>query len=90
MDFPKQERARHPQFHFLIGLFFIAMGVFMGFEFFAAFVFIGFGFANAIFGIGLYFVRAARADKQPAIDAVSLDDPRRPIIESASIGEQIA
>ena len=49
--------ARIPHFWFLLGLLYIATGLYLGFEFTIAFLDIGIGFACCLNGVGIFVVR---------------------------------
>ena len=61
--------GRIPQFYFLVGLLFVAGGLYLGFYFELAFYYIGFGLINCAFGIGMYAVRLQQRWAQPAVQA---------------------
>ncbi len=61
--------GRIPQFYFLVGLLFIAGGLYLGFDFQLAFYYIGFGLINCAFGIGMFMVRLQHGLAKPAVHA---------------------
>ncbi len=57
MWIPTPIYERIPQFWFLLGLLFIATGLFLGFEYTLVFWYAGIGFACCMYGVGIFFVR---------------------------------
>ena len=59
---------RIPQFWFLLGLLFIATGLYLGFEFALSFWYIAVGFSCCSYAVGILLVRLrARQDPQSAV-----------------------
>ena len=57
MWLPTPIYERIPQFWFLLGLLFVATGLYLGFEFALSFWYIAVGFACCSYGVGLFLVR---------------------------------
>ena len=72
MWLPTPVYERVPQFFFLIGLQFVANGLYLGFEFSIAFFYIGFGLLSCGYGVSLHLMRMqhrqAKAGDEPAQD----------------------
>lgn len=60
MWLPTPLYERLPQFFFLLGLLFVAKGLYVGFSFSIAFVYVGFGLWCSAYGTGIYVVRLIR------------------------------
>lgn len=60
MWLPTPLYERLPQFFFLLGLLFVAKGLYVGFSIGIAFVYFGFGLWCSAYGIGIYVVRLVR------------------------------
>lgn len=61
--------GRIPQFYFLVGLLFVADGLYLGFDFKLAFYYIGFGLINCAFAIGMFMVSMQNRLARPAVHA---------------------
>ena len=57
MWIPTPIYERIPQFWFLLGLLFIATGLYVGFEYALVFWYAGIGFACCLYGVAVYFIR---------------------------------
>ncbi len=57
MWLPTPIYERIPQFWFLLGLLFIATGLYLGFEFVLSFWYIAVGLSCCSYGVGLFLVR---------------------------------
>ncbi len=57
MWIPTPIYERIPQFWFLLGLLFIATGLYVGFEYSLIFWYGGIGFVCCMYGVGIFFVR---------------------------------
>jgi len=57
MWLPSPIYERIPQFWFLLGLYFISIGLYVGFEFPLFFLYIGVGFFCCMYGLGIFMVR---------------------------------
>ncbi len=57
MWLPTPIYERIPQFWFLLGLLFIAAGLYLGFEFALSFAYITLGFSCCAYGVGIFLVR---------------------------------
>ena len=60
MWLPTPVYERLPQFFFLLGLLFIANGLYLGFDFSIAYVYFGFGLWCSAYGVGIFVVRLVR------------------------------
>jgi hypothetical protein len=68
MYLPTPIYERIPQFWFLLGLLFIATGLYLGFEFALSFWYIAVGFSCCSYGVGIFLVRLrARQGPQTAM-----------------------
>ncbi len=76
----KSDFGRIPQFHVLVGLLFVAGGLYLGFDFQLAFYYIGFGVINFAFGVGMFMVQADIRSANPTVHAVISkgDEPDSP------------
>ncbi len=57
MRLPTPVYERMPQVWFLLGLLFIANGLYLGFYFQMTFLYIGFGFVCCAYGVGIHLMR---------------------------------
>ncbi len=57
MWLPTPIYERIPQFWFLLGLLFVAAGVYLGFDFAPTMWYLGLGFACCTYGAGIFLVR---------------------------------
>jgi hypothetical protein len=64
MWLPTPVYERLPQFFFLLGLLFIANGLYLGFDFGIAFAYVGFGLWCSAYGIGIFVLRGIRRSSQ--------------------------
>ena len=91
MWLPTPIYERIPQFWFLLGLLFIAAGLYLGFEFSLVFWYAGIGFSCCLYGVGVFFVRwgyrRGRKVAHPAIEEpidqsieYSMDQPIEPTL----------
>ena len=71
---PRPVYERYPQLWFLLGLLFIATGLYLGFEFSMSFLYMMIGFFCCVFGIALFVLRLF---ERPKTQAAS--EPRKPI-----------
>jgi hypothetical protein len=70
MWLPSPIYERVPQFWFLLGLLFIATGLYLGFEFALSFWYIAVGFSCGSYGVGIFLVRLrSRQAPQTAVQA---------------------
>ena len=70
MWLPSPISERIPQFWFLLGLLFIATGLYLGFEFALSFWYIAVGFACCSYAVGIFLVRlSARQAPQATVQA---------------------
>ena len=63
---PKPVYERIPQFYFLVGLLFVANGLYLGFEIALAFYYIGFGLISCGYGVGIFLIRMQHRQTQAA------------------------
>lgn len=84
--------GRIPQFYFLVGLLFVAGGLYLGFYFKLAFFYIGFGLINCAFGIGMYMAQLQKRWARPIVHAaISAGDAPAPAQDTpAAAGESVA
>lgn len=76
---PAPVYERIPQFWLLLGLLFMASGVFLGFEYVLSFVYIGVGFACCGWSAWILVTRLRhRTDDQAALPAAQDGDAQRP------------
>jgi len=68
MWLPSPIYERIPQFWFLLGLLFVANGLYIGLDFTVSFVYIAVGFACCAYGIGIAVVRMKYRAKQSTQD----------------------
>ena len=67
MWLPKPVYERIPQFYFLVGLLFMANGLYLGFDFVLSFYYIGFGLISCCFGVAIFMMRILnRQGRSPA------------------------
>ena len=79
---PAPVYERIPQFWFLLGLLFMASGVFLGFEYGLSFVYIGVGLACCGWSAWILVTRLRpRTDDQAAFSAPQDGDAQRPAEE---------
>ncbi len=71
---PKPVYERYPQMWFLLGLLFIATGLYLGFEFSFSFVYVMVGFFCCVFGAALFTLRLVERPK-----AQAASESRKPI-----------
>jgi Ca2+/Na+ antiporter len=72
MWLPTPIYERIPQFWFLLGLLFIATGLYLGFDWALSFWYIAVGFACCAYGVGVFLVRLRhRQSPQPAEQAAA-------------------
>ena len=70
MWLPSPIYERIPQFWFLLGLLFIATGLYLGFEFALSFWYIAVGFSCCSYAVGIFLVRMrSRQAPQSAVQA---------------------
>ena len=70
MWLPSPIYERIPQFWFLLGLLFIATGIYLGFEFALSFLYIAVGLSCCSYGVGIFLVRLrSRQAPQTAVQA---------------------
>ena len=82
MWIPTPIYERIPQFWFLLGLLFIAAGLYVGFEYALIFWYGGIGFACCMYGVGIFFVRRGyRRGRQVA--EPTIEQPSEKPIESS-------
>ncbi len=91
MWLPKPLYERIPMFYFLVGLLFIANGLYLGFEFEIAFFYIGFGLINCSIGVAMFLVRTAYRQAQPAVHAaISTGDMAAPAQDTPGTADESA
>jgi hypothetical protein len=73
MWLPTPVYERFPQFFFLLGLLFIANGLYVSFDFNISFVYIGFGLWCSAYGFGIFVVRRFRRAKT-ATESTAIED----------------
>ena len=66
MWLPTPIYERVPQFWFLMGLLFIANGLYLGFEFVASFGYVAVGAICSLFGIGIAAMRIKHRRENPS------------------------
>jgi hypothetical protein len=72
MWLPKPVYERIPQFYFLVGLLFMANGLYLGFDFVLAFYYIGFGLISCSYGVAIFLMRLQnRHQAQPIVQATA-------------------
>ena len=69
LPIPVYERI--PQFYFLVGLLFMANGLYLGFEFVLAFYYIGFGLISCCYGVGIFMMRLQNRQGQSPVQATA-------------------
>jgi len=69
MWLPKPVYERIPQFYFLVGLLFMANGLYLGFDFVLSFYYIGFGLISCCYGVGIFLMRLLNRQGQSPIQA---------------------
>ena len=75
---------RIPQFWFLLGLLFIATGLYLGFEFALSFWYIAVGFSCCSYGVGIFLVRMR--SRQAPQSAVQVNVPAEAVqVEPAEV-----
>ena len=67
MWLPTPVYERIPQFFFLLGLLFIANGLYLGFDFAISFAYIAVGTLSSAYGLGVFVVR--RVSRSQAVEA---------------------
>lgn len=73
MWLPTPVYERIPQFFFLLGLLFIANGLYLGFDFAISFAYFGVGALSGAYGIGVFLVR--KASRSTSTDADPEEHP---------------
>lgn len=73
MWLPTPVYERIPQFFFLLGLLFIANGLYLGFDFAISFAYFAVGVLSSAYGCGVFLVR--KASRSKAIDAEVEEHP---------------
>ena len=86
MRLPKPVYERIPQFYFLVGLLFMANGLYLGFEFVLAFYYIGFGLICCCSGVAIFFTRMQHRQLQPALQAAGPEADTPAQVEESSAG----
>ncbi len=71
MWLPTPVYERLPQFFLLLGLLFVANGLYLGFDYGMAFVYIGFGIWCSAYGVGIFIVRKVRRSQPATADAAN-------------------
>ena len=71
MWLPTPVYERIPQFYFLVGLLFMANGLYLGFEFAIAFYYIGFGLISCSYGVAIFLMRLQNRHAQPSVQATA-------------------
>jgi hypothetical protein len=66
MWLPSLVYERLPQFFFLLGLLFVANGLYLGFDATIAFVYIGFGLWCCAYGVFIFVLRVIRRSRAVA------------------------
>ncbi len=74
MWIPTPIYARIPQIWFLLGLLFIADGLYLGLEFTVSFAYLLIGAVCCVYGIGIGITRMRYRHSQPAADSISTDN----------------
>ena len=64
MWLPTPVYERIPQFFFLLGLLFIANGLYLGFDFAISFVYFGVGALSSAYGMGVFVVRRVNRSQE--------------------------
>ena len=72
MWLPTPIYERIPQFWFLLGLYFIAIGLYVGFNVPVSFLYIIGGFVCCMYGIGIYLVRLRYRQHSPAAEPMAV------------------
>jgi hypothetical protein len=91
MSLSKSVLGRIPQFYILVGLLFVAGGLYLGFYFKLAFVYLGFGLINCAFGIAMYAVQLQKRWAQPAVHAaISAGDAPAPAQDIPAAADAIS
>ena len=72
MWLPTPVYERLPQFYFLLGLLFIANGLYISLDLSISFIYIGFGLWCSAYGIGIFVVRTIRRAK-PAAESTEIE-----------------
>ena len=65
MWLPTPVYERIPQFFFLLGLLFIANGLYLGFDFSIAFLYMAIGAMSSLYGLGIFIVRTISRSHPP-------------------------
>ncbi len=85
MWIPTPIYERIPQFWFLLGLLFIATGLYLGFEFALSFWYIAVGFVCCAYSVGIFLLRLShRGRPQPIAQAAA---PAQPVREESQFAE---
>jgi len=84
MWIPSPIYERIPQFWFLLGLLFIATGLYLGFEFALSFWYIAVGVSCCSYGVGIFLVRMR--SRQAPQSAVQVNAPAESVqVEAADV-----
>ncbi len=76
MWIPTPLYERLPQFWFLLGMLFIANGLYLGLDFVLAFVYFAIGLTCCTFGMGIALLRLKHRTQAPPVEQeVDLDAP---------------
>lgn len=71
MWLPRPVYERVPQFYFLVGLLFMANGLYLGFEFVLAFYYIGFGLISCCYGVAIFMMRLQNRCRESSSQATA-------------------
>ncbi len=84
MWLPTPVYERLPQFFLLLGLLFVANGLYLGFDFGVAFVYIGFGMWCSAYGVGIFIVRMVRRSQPATANAANDSEIEESVTAAAS------
>ncbi len=84
MWLPKPVYERIPQFYFLVGLLFMANGLYLGFEFVLSFYYIGFGLISCCYGVAIFMMRLQNRQGQSPVQATATTANTSTPVEEAS------
>lgn len=84
MWLPKPVYERIPQFYFLVGLLFVANGLYLGFDFVLAFYYIGFGLISCSYGVAIFMMRLQNRQGESSVQATATSANTSAPVEEAS------
>ena len=75
---------RIPQFYFLVGLLFMANGLYLGFAFVLSFYYIAFGLISCCYGVAIFMMRLQNRPGQSLVQATATTAKTSEAVEEAS------